>query len=128
MFGTSGLSDNRLRRQTPVDIVPTARPITKTGRHPCNAGRKTIGSVTSRGLAFEHLGILQPEQAAHVRVFGSVQFEQLVALTHLEERFVFRERLLLERTSLAHVYGKGKITSPRLHLAVQVEQSLELTR
>ena len=47
-------------------------------------------------MAFEHLGIPQPEQAAHVRVFSFVQFEQLVAFIYLEERFVFRERLLLE--------------------------------
>ena len=49
-----------------------------------------------RAMAFEHFGIRQPKQATHMRVFGFVQFEQLVALLNLEERFVFRECLLLE--------------------------------
>ena len=39
-------------------------------------------------VTFEYLGIRQPEQATHVRVFGFVQFEQLVALIHLEERLI----------------------------------------
>jgi len=61
----------------------------------CRKKDRWIGDEQG-AVAFEHFGIRQPEQAAHVRVFGFVQFEQLVALIHLEERLVFRECLLLE--------------------------------